>query len=60
MEVEVTEYVRRMLKIQEETGTISHLSMTTITSTFKVDTDLDVQDLKQKMRDEGGGFYYIE
>lgn len=51
MEAEVTGYVRRMLKIQEETGTISHLSMTTITSTFKVDTDIDVQDLKQKMRD---------
>lgn len=38
-----------MLTIQE--GTISHLSMTTITSTFKVDTEINVQDLKQKMKD---------
>lgn len=52
METEVTEYVRRMLAIQEATeDTISHLSMTTITSTFKVDTEIDVQDLKQKMKD---------
>ena len=51
METEVKEYVRNMLKIQEETSTISHLSMTTITSTFKVDTEIDVQNLKQKMKE---------
>lgn len=42
-----------MLTVQEETGgTISHLSMTTITSTFKVDTEIDVQNLKQSMKDK--------
>lgn len=29
----------------------SHLSMTTITSTFKINSLLDIQDLKQKMKD---------
>lgn len=43
-----------MLKIREDTLITprpSHLSMTTITSTFKVDSLLDIQALKQKMKD---------
>ncbi len=39
-----------MLEIQQ--GTVSYLSMTTITSTFKISISLDIQTLKQKMKDE--------
>jgi len=39
-----------MLEIRQ--GTVSYLSMTTITSTFKISINLDVQTLKQKMKDE--------
>lgn len=43
-----------MLKIRGSvvTGIVpSHLSMTTITSTFKINSLIDIQDLKQKMKD---------
>ncbi len=45
-----------MLKIRGSVATTtgpipSHLSMTTITSTFKVNSLLDIQDLKQKMKE---------
>lgn len=46
-----------MLKIRKDVATMgtatlpSHLSMTTITSTFKINSIIDIQDLKQKMKD---------
>lgn len=40
-----------MLETRQETS-VSYLSMTTITSTFKISIALDVQTLKQKMKDE--------
>lgn len=55
MEHETKEYVRDMLEIRKATTLTpepSYLSMTTITSTFKVSCALDVQKLKQKMKDE--------
>lgn len=40
-----------MLETRQETS-VSYLSMTTITSTFKISIALDIQTLKQKMKDE--------
>lgn len=53
MEQQTKEYVQEMFRIIDEQGTTdprpSYLSVTTITSTFKIDSVIDVQDLKQKM-----------
>lgn len=38
--------------LETRQGMVSYLSMTTITSTFKISIALDVQTLKQKMKDE--------
>lgn len=41
----------RIIRDVQTTPKPSYLSVTTITSTFKVDSEIDVQDLKQKMKD---------
>jgi TATA-box binding protein (TBP) (component of TFIID and TFIIIB) len=54
MQRETEEYVKEMFRICEEatiTPKPTYLSMTTITSTFKIDSLIDVHDLKQKMKD---------
>lgn len=48
MEAETKEYIRDMLQTRRGTD-VSYLSMTTITSTFKINKTIDVQDLKRKM-----------
>lgn len=55
MEEDTKEYVRDMLLIQDASSMVpkpSYMSMTTITSTFKVSCDLDVHKLKQQMRED--------
>ncbi len=39
-----------MLEIQEETRVPSHLSITTITSTFSLGTVIDIQDLRERIK----------